>query len=76
MVKIIEGLFDDNGLTKKEIRKILKRKHGKKTICYVLLTCNETGSGKDLEFKLQYEGKKWMASYAMKNAIKLLNEEK
>ena len=76
MVKMIEGLIENRGLTKQEIKKILKRKHGKKTICYVLLTCNETSSGNDLEFKLQYEGKKWMASYAMKSAIKALKEEK
>jgi hypothetical protein len=75
MVKVIEGLFDNKGLSKKEVKKILKRKHGKKTICYVLLTCTESSSGEDLEFNLQYEGKKWMASYAMKSAIKLLKEE-
>ena len=76
MVKVIEGLFDNKGLSKKEVKKFLKRKHGKKTICYVLLTCSEACSSKELEFNLQYEGKKWMASYAMKSAIKLLREEK
>ena len=44
MIKRLEGLFKGEGVTKKEVKKYLKKKHKSKVLCYVLITCTESDS--------------------------------
>ena len=75
MAKILEGLFDKTGPSKKDIKTILKRKKNGKTICYVLLTCSEPNEGGSMEVEMNYEGERWLASYLIKSAQGVLEEE-
>ena len=74
MAKILEGLFDKKGPSKRDIKSILKRKKEGKTICYVLLTCNEPNEEGKMEVEMNYEGERWLASYLIKSAQGVLDE--
>ena len=75
MAKILEGLFDKEGPSDKDIRSIIKRKRQGKTICYVLLTCSEPSEEGTMEVEMKYEGERWLASYLIKSAQGVLEEE-
>lgn len=68
MSKILEGLFDEYGPSKKEIKTVIKKKKSGRTICYVLLTCSEPNKDGTMEVEMQYEGEPWLASYLIKSA--------
>ncbi len=68
MTKIIEGLFDEYGPSKRDIKTILKRKKSGRTVCYVLLTCSEPNNDGTMEVEMKYEGEPWLASYLIKSA--------
>lgn len=75
MKKILEGLFDKNGPSNKDIKSIIKRKKQGKTICYVLLTCSEPSEEGSMEVEMKYEGERWLAAYLIKSAQGVLEEE-
>ncbi len=75
MAKILEGLFDKSGPSKRDIRTILKRKKEGKTICYVLLTCSEPNEDGTMEVEMNYEGERWLAAYLVKSAQGVLDED-
>lgn len=68
MRKILQGLFDKKGLSRKELRGLVKKKEKNKTICYVLLTCSEPNAEGNMEVEMFYEGEKSLASYLIKSA--------
>ncbi len=68
MSKIIEGLFDEYGPSKRDVRAIVKRKKSGRTVCYVLLTCSEPNKDGTMEVEMKYEGEVWLASYLIKTA--------
>jgi len=68
MGKILEGLFDQKGPSKKEIKSIIKRTTKGKTICYVLLTCSEPSENGNMDVEMKYEGEKWLAAYLIHTA--------
>jgi hypothetical protein len=75
MAKILDGLFDREGPSKKEIEEVIKKQKKGKTICYVLLTCNETSEEGTMEVDMKYEGERWLAAYLVESAQKVLEEE-
>ena len=75
MAKILEGLFDKEGPSNKEIKSILKRKKEGKTICYVLLTCSEPDEFGSMEVEMKYEGERWLAAYLVNSAQGVLEDE-
>lgn len=76
MGKIIEGLFGRRGLTKKNIKRFLKKKEKGRTICYVLLTCEEPSDEGKMNVEMKYEGDQYLASYMIERASKIMNGEK
>ena len=75
MGKILEGLFDKHGPSKREIKSIIKRKKKGKTHCYVLLTCSEPNDDGSMEVDMKYEGERWLAAYLINSAQGILEEE-
>ena len=68
MARILEGLFDKEGPSKKDIKSIIKRNRKEKAICYVLITCSEPNENGSMEVEMKYEGERWLASYLVKSA--------
>ncbi len=75
MAKILEGLFDQEGPSKKEIEEVIRKRNKTKTICYVLLTCNQANEDGTMEVDMKYEGERWLAAYLVKSAQRVLEEE-
>lgn len=75
MAKILEGLFDQKGPSKKEIEEVIRKRNKTKTICYVLLTCNQANEDGTMEVDMKYEGERWLAAYLVKSAQRVLEEE-
>ncbi len=64
----LEGLFANGKPSKKEVKKILKRKKRGKTLCYVLITCSEPNEDGSYEVEMSYDGDKWLAAYLVESA--------
>lgn len=75
MSKTVEGLFDQGGVSKKEIKSVIKRKMSGRTICYVLLTCSEPAPDGSMEVEMKYEGDRSLAAYLINSAQGILDEE-
>jgi hypothetical protein len=75
MGKFIEGLFGKKEITKKEVRSFLKKKSDSKTVCYVLITCTEASSNGKMDVEMKYEGDKYLASYMLETALKIMERE-
>jgi len=76
MAKILEGLFDQKGPSKKEVEEVIDKREKKgKTICYVLLTCTQANGEGSMEVDMKYEGERWLAAYLVKSAQRILEEE-
>lgn len=75
MKKILEGLFMDGRPSKREVKKILKRRKKEKTICYVLISCGEPKEDGTIDVEMKYDGKKWLAAYLVKSAKDVLEDD-
>lgn len=75
MAKWLEGLFTKRGLSKKEVKSFLKKKQKGRTICYVLITCGEAKSDGTMDVEMKYEGDKWLASYMIESAAKIIERD-
>ena len=49
-------------------RDLVKKAVGKKTACYVLVSCEEPSSSGEMKVELTYEGDETLACFLMENA--------
>jgi hypothetical protein len=75
MSRILEGLFGNNELEKKEVVSFLKRSRKERTVCYVLITCSQPKEDGSMDVEMKYEGDKYLASYMIETAAKIIEGE-
>ena len=59
---------------KAKVPKKVKKSFERKTICYVLITCNTPTAHGEMEVEMVYEGDKDLAGYMVENARDLLDD--
>jgi hypothetical protein len=75
MSRILEGLFGNKGLSKKEVSSFLKKQGKAQTVCYVLITCSQPKKDGTMDVEMKYEGDKYLASYMIETASKIIERE-
>ena len=72
MARILEGLFKEKGVSKKDVKRFLNKTGKSRTICYVLITCGDKKSDGTMNVEMKYEGDKCLASYMIKTASRII----
>jgi len=75
MGKIIEGLFGKNGLSRKYLKNFFKKKQSSRTVCYILMTCNESSKDGKMNVEMKYEGDQYLASYMIETASTIIKRD-
>jgi len=73
MRKIVDGMFHKMHPAKTKVPSKVRRGLGKKTACYVLITCGEPSEDGRMQVEMTYEGDQCLAAYLIESAQGLID---